>query len=545
MTAPQADLLFVDGPVFAGEGWVEGPLAVVGERVAALGPAALELRGAQTRVVSLRGRSLLPGFHDAHTHFLGGALAGEQLDPSSARSSAALAELVAAWLAERPAERAAGGLWVQGRGWEADAFPGGAWPRRADLDRVAPDVPVILRRRDGHAALANGRALALAGIGRETADPPGGRILRDEQGEPNGILLEAPAIDRVLACVPAPDVATQERALRRALPRAAALGLTSLQDDPSYDDRLEAQRAYARLRDADQLPLRVTLWRRLGRPLAELRAEAEACGPCEQVRFGMLKGYLDGSLGSRTALLWEPYCDRHECGTGVDLDEAGTLFRDVAEAHAAGFQVGLHAIGDRALSRGLDAFAQAGPPHELRARRHRIEHAQLFREGEVERLAAQGTVASVQPIHLASDLLIARERLGPERCRLAYPWAGLLAAGAPLAFGTDWPIEPLEPLEGIYVALTRRPPPSRGLREEPFHPEQGVSLTAALRAYTLGAAEAAHQEDRLGRLAPGYLADLIVLSGDPRQVPPEGLPELRVELTIRGGAVVFEGPSSG
>ena len=225
----------------------------------------------------------------------------------------------------------------------------------------------------------------------------------------------------------------------------------------------------------------------------------------------------------------------------MDLDEAGSLKADVAAAHRAGYQVGLHAIGDRALSQGLDAFAAAGPLAELRARRHRIEHAQLFRPGDVERLAAQGTVASVQPIHLASDLLIARERLGEERCRGAYPWASLERAGARLAFGTDWPIEPLEPLDGLYTALRRLPPPSRGIAAEPFFPAEALGLDAALRAYTLGAAEAAHQEDRLGRLAPGFLADALVLSGDPRAVEPDALPGLRVELTLRGGEVVFEG----
>lgn len=546
-----ADFLFVEGPVFDGEGWREAPLAIRAGQVAAVGPAALELRGPTTRVISLRGRALLPGFHDAHTHFLGGALAAECLDPSAVQSSAELAACVKAWLDERRGEGAAGSggsgasgagaepLWVQGRGWDADRFPAGAWPLRADLDRVAPDVPVILRRRDGHAAIANGRALALAGIGRDTPDPPGGRILRDAGGEPSGILLESPAIDLVLNLVPAPDAETKRRALRRALARASALGITSLQDDTSYDERLDAARIYASLRDEGALPLRVTIWRRLGRTPEDLAAEAAALGPSEDVRFGLLKGYLDGSLGSRTALLWEPYCG---CGErGVDLDEAGTLRRDVAEAHRAGYQVGLHAIGDLALSRGLDAFAAAGPPAELRARRHRIEHAQLFRPGDVERLAAQGTVASVQPIHLASDLLIARERLGEERCRGAYPWASLLRAGAPLAFGTDWPIEPLEPLDGLYVALRRLPPPSRRVAAEPFFPGEAIGLDAALRAYTLGSAEAAHQEDRLGRLAPGYLADALVLSADPRAVEPEALPDLRVELTVRGGQVVFEG----
>ncbi|MGE0713553.1 MAG: amidohydrolase [Planctomycetota bacterium] len=534
-----ADLLLVDGPVFDGAGWVEGPLALAGERVLALGPAAAAARGPATRVVSLRGRCALPGLHDAHTHLIGGALAEEAPDLSRVASSEDLAAAVRAWIAERALSP---GEWVHGRGWEADRFPGGAWPRRADLDAVAPAHPVLLRRRDGHAAIANGAALARTGISRDTPDPPGGRILRGPDGEPTGVLLEDPAIELVTTKIPAPDAETRRRAVARVLRRAVALGITSIQDDPSYDERLEPATLYATLHAAGELPARISYWRKLGREHEGLRAEARdlaAKVPARHVECGMLKGYLDGSLGSRTALLHEDYADAPGA-RGVDLDEAGLLAEQVRAAHAGGFQVGLHAIGDLALTRALELFAAAGPPDEVRARRHRVEHAQLFRPEDVARLAAVGAVASVQPIHLASDLLIAPARVGPQRCECAYPWAALRDAGALLAFGTDYPIEPLAPLDGVYTALTRRAPPARGVSAGAFHPEQALSLEDCLRAYTLGAAEAAHQEGERGRLAPGYLADVAVFSRDLRGLPPAELVEVRCELTVRGGEVVFE-----
>nr|HBP19179.1 amidohydrolase [Planctomycetota bacterium] len=507
-----------------------------GGRVLAWGAEAEARRGPGTRVVSLAGRCATPGLHDAHTHLLGGALASEAIDLRPATSSEHLAQLVAEWLEERGREG-----WVYGRGFEVDRFPGRAWPERRHLDAVAPDVPVLLRRRDGHAAIANGEALRRAGITRDTPDPPGGRILRDAAGEPSGILLEDPALDLVTPLIPAPDLATKERAVARVLRDAVALGITWLQDDPSYDDRLAPGELYAALHESGQLVARVSVWQRLGRDLDELRAErawlAERVPP-ERARYGQLKGYLDGSLGSRTALM---HCDYSDApGTrGVDLDEAGELAERVRAAHAAGFQVGLHAIGDLAVTRAIEHFAAAGPLEEVRARRHRVEHAQHFRLEDVERLVEVGAVASVQPIHLASDVLVCAERLGPERCRGAFPWRELLDAGAWVAFGTDFPIEPLGPLAGIYTALTRQAPPSRGVEREPFVGGL-LSLEECLRAYTLGAAEAAGLEAEFGHLEVGAHADVAVFSRDLRGLTPDELVAARCELTLRGGEVVFE-----
>lgn len=543
-----AELVLEGGPVFTGEGWARA-LAVRDGRVVAVAAderAAREWVGPRTRVVSLAGRTALPGFHDAHTHLLGGGLAEAACDASPARSPADLGALVARELAARaasPGAPSARDAWVVGRGWDADLFPGRALPTRAPLDAAAPGVPVLLRRRDGHAALASGRALALAGIDRDTADPPGGRIVRDAGGEPTGLLLEEPAIELVGRHVPPLEVAAQERALARVVRRAAALGITSVQDDPSYaDDGLRAAERYAALLARGELPLRVTLWRRLGRPLEELAAEEaalEALGlPPERLRYGLLKGYLDGSLGSRTALLFAPYADDEAGGRGIALDAGGFIPAEVAEAHRAGYQVGLHAIGDRAAALALDAFAGAGPPASVRAARHRIEHAQLFRAEDVARLGALGGVASLQPIHLAEDMRVAPERLGPARCALAFPFAALRAAGAPLAFGTDYPIERLEPLPGVFCALTHRSP--RAPELPALAPAQAIPLEAALAAYTAGAAWAARQEGALGRLAPGQLADVAVLDADLTALPPEALPDVRCVLTLLGGEPVHD-----
>lgn len=541
----QADLVLRAGPgggrVFTGEGWAQA-VAVGGGVVLACGEArAVEpLIGPGTRVIELRGRLCTPGLFDAHTHLLGGALSEDQLDLRGVRSSDELAARVAARIAERGPEG-----WVLGRGWDADELPGGRWPERAALDRVSPRTPVLVRRRDGHAALANAEALRRAGIGAATPDPPGGRLLRLAGGAPDGILLEDPALELVSRLVPPPTAAEKERALARLVARASALGITSLEDDPSFDPTLRGHEVYAALWGRGTLPVRVRVWRKLGRPEDELRAEDAALVasgvPAERVAFGLMKGYLDGSLGSRTALLEAPYSDAPEVGTGVPVTDPEQLFAWARVAHAAGRQVGLHAIGDRAVRLALDVYERVGATAGLaglRAARHRIEHAQLFRPEDVERLVRLGVVASAQPIHQASDMRVALARLGSERCRLSHCWGALLRAGAALAGGTDYPVEPLDPWPGIATAVTRRSPRQPEL--EPFQPQEALSLEQALAALTRGAAFAAHREDRLGLLRPGWRADLAVFSPDPGPAPGLEAAQVRCELSVLDGQVVFE-----
>lgn len=535
-----ADLVFSGGTVFTGDGLARA-VAVRGGVVVATGgdEVARAWTGPGTRVVSLQGRMAAPGLHDAHTHLLGGALAEDALDLRDARSDDDLARAVAGRIAARGED-----AWVLGRGWDADLFPRGAWPARAALDAVAPRTPVLLRRRDGHAALVNAAALRLAGVTRETPDPPGGRLLRLPDGEPSGILLEDPALELVSKRVPSPSLDEQVRALERVMLRLAGLGITSVQDDPSFDEALAPAEAYARVFDAGRLTARVLLWRRLERPLEALEHDERALRargvPRDLLWFGLLKGYLDGSLGSRTALLEEPYHD-DPCHTGVPLLDPETAAARALAAHLSGRQVGLHAIGDLALARALDvyeAIGRAAGPASLRAARHRIEHAQVFRSGDLERLARLGVVASVQPIHLASDLRIAEARLGHARCAHAYPWRDLVDQGALVAAGTDYPVEPLDPLPNLSCAVTRRSPREPDLPA--FFPDQALTPLEALEAYTLGAARSAHREAWLGRLAPGHAADLVVFSHDLLATPPVEWPGARVDLTVTGGRVVFE-----
>jgi predicted amidohydrolase YtcJ len=533
-----AELVFRGGRVFTGlehRPFAEA-LAVQGGRIAFAGAEsdAKRLVGPKTRVVELGGRLALPGFHDAHTHLLGAGLVQDELSLLGARSP----EECAARVRERAARSRE---WITGRGWDADLFQGGAWPHKKVLDAVAPKTPVLLFRRDGHAAWANARALEAAGIARRTRDPLHGKIVRDERGEATGILLEEPAIALVRSKVPAPTLERRLRAAERGLELARSLGVTSLHDDASYDDRLEPGAVYSRLLAGGKLTARVNLWQRLGRPIGELRAERDALPESTRLGYGLLKGFLDGSLGSRTALLHAPYCDHAEAGAGISLIDPRVLEERVLEAHAKGFQVGLHAIGDKAATLALDAFeavARVHGPESLRAARHRIEHGQVLTARDVARAGALGIVASVQPVHLASDMKIALARLGPERCRTSYPWRALVEARTALAFGTDYPVESLDPLRGIFCAVVRRSPDDPGA--EPFFPSQRLSREEALLAYTAGSAFAAHQDRFLGRFAQGLLADVAVLSLDPFSIPAERLAEVRCDMTFVDGECVFE-----
>jgi predicted amidohydrolase YtcJ len=533
----RADLIVRGGTIFTADPARPRAqaLAVAGERIVAVGDEkdVRDLADARTRVVELGRGMCLPGFHDAHTHLMGAGLVEDELDLTGTRDEADLVARVAA--------RARDGAWVLGRGFDPDLM--GGWPTRMALDRAAPRSPVLLVRRDGHAAVAGTRALELAAITSRTVDPAGGKIVRDASGAPTGVLLEDAAIDLVRGRVPKPSLDARARAAERGLTRARALGITSIQDDESWDDALRPVEAYAELLRSGRLTARVTLWQRLGRARDELRRERASVPEqrgAPRLACGLEKGYLDGSLGSRTALVCEPYEDDRE-NRGVARAEPAALITQVREAHAAGAQVGLHAIGDRAVEIALDAYealAREVGVAEVRGRRHRIEHAQIVRPEDVARFAALGVVASVQPVHLSSDMLIARERLGA-RCASSYPWRAFRDAGVTLAFGSDFPVEPLEPLRGIACAVERRSfvEPAR----PSFFPEQAVTLDDALVAFTRGAAFAAHQEGDRGRIAPGFLADLAVLDRDLFAIPAAEIASSRARVTIVGGEVVHDG----
>ena len=528
-----ADLVVRHAAIWTGEAArpEASALAVVGERLVAVGSEAEVAAwiGPATRVLDLGGRRVVPGFNDAHTHFVNGGFALLGLDLRHTASPDEFARRIGAAAAALPA-----GRWLHLGSWDHEVWPGSPLPRREWIDAATRDVPVFLDRLDGHMGLANSRALALAGIGAATPDPPGGEIVRDPAtGEPTGILRDA-AMNLVYARIPPFTAAEYDEALAAALAEAARVGVTSVQDITLWEELPALERA----RDRGELSVRVYA----RTPLASWerqrdRVRAGGRGD-DRLRFGGFKAYADGSLGSTTALFFEPYSDAPG-SSGLLADDwfpEGIFERRVAAADRAGFQVSVHAIGERANALTLDLFARVAAADGARDRRFRIEHAQHLRAQEVRRFAALGVIASMPPIHLADDGRWAGKRLGPERVRDSYVIRSLADAGARLAFGTDWPVAPLDPLPGIAAAAGRRT--LDGRHPDGWIPEQKIPVAAALAAYTAGSAYAEFAEADKGTLAAGKLADFVALSADPLTASLEALGAIRVELTVVGGRVV-------
>jgi len=471
---------------------------------------------------------------DAHAHLLGLGRLLTELDLRGTRSEPEALDRV-----QEAAAAAPPGAWLLGRGWDQNQWPAARFPDRHGLDARAPDRPVFLVRVDGHAAWVNGRALAAAGIGPATPDPPGGRILRDAAtGEPAGVLVDA-AMELVRRQIPEPSVEERMELLRRAQARCHEVGLTGVHDMGVDEATLEALR---RLEARGELRLRVHALLEMGRvdlgPY--LSGPPPRGGGWLAVRG--IKAYLDGALGSRGAALLAPYSD-DPGNHGLILTEPRELLDLALRAFPRGWQLAAHAIGDRANRLALDVYEEAlrrtGVPAE--SVRPRIEHAQVLSAEDIPRFARLGVIASMQPVHCTSDMDWADERLGPERLPGAYAWRSLLRSGARLAFGSDFPVERPDPLEGILAAVTRQHPD--GTPAGGFLPAERLAAEQALRAFTEGAAWASFDEDRLGRIAAGRAADVTVLDRDPTRLA-EGteLAGSRVLLTLAGGEIVFQAP---
>ncbi len=468
--------------------------------------------------------SAVPGLVDAHGHVQGLGESRSELSCADARDEEGCAAAVRARV-----RSAAPGSWIRGRGWDQNRWPGSRFPSEASLTRAAPDHPVVLVRVDGHASWVNARALAAAGIGPATPDPPGGRILRAPDGRPTGILLDA-AQDLVFAKLPQPTAAEIEEQLLAGLRELAALGLTGVHDAGVPPATLDA---YARLAEADRLPLRVYAMILGEGPLPALKAEMARWKGRREV--GLLtvravKLFADGALGSRGAALHEDYSD-DPGNRGLLLMSPDVLRAKVHAVVRAGMQPAVHAIGDRAVSVVLDAYQAAG---DIRALRPRIEHLQIVLERDVPRLSAVGVVASMQPIHATSDApwVAARLGAGTERYRGAYAWRTVLRAGVPLAFGSDFPVESADPRAGLAAAEERI-----GRDGKPYTPEQRLGREEALRAYTAGAAYAAFAEGRRGMIREGLDADLTLFAEDLLEVPAARLPAVPVAHVVVGGRV--------
>ncbi len=527
-------------------------IAVRGGRIVAIGSDAeiQKLKGKRTQVVDLGGHFVMPGFNDAHVHLANAGFGKLTVDLTGVHSLAEVQDRIAARAQATPA-----GDWLTGRGWDHTLWPGQKLPTRQDIDKVTGDHPAIFTRVDGHISVANSAALKFAGITAPTPDPPGGKIDRDPQGEPTGILRET-VKDDLLARIPPPSPAQRRRALELALADAAHSGITSAQDNSQWEDLL----IFEDLEREGKLTLRVAEWLPFNASLELLQARRSHHPQDDRLlHTTMLKGFMDGSLGSRTAALLAPYAD-DPGNTGLSRYDQAKLNQMALERVRAGFQLGFHAIGDRAAKMALDAFAEAlrsaeengeflhfaahhppAPREDVRrdwleTYRFRIEHAQVTTPEQVKRFRDLGVIASMQPNHLLTDMRWAEERLGNQRAKHSYAWKEFLDAGVRLAFGTDYPVEPITPFRGLYAAVTRR---SEDGKQEYF-PAEKLTIELATVAYTTGSAYAEFAEHDKGLLQPGMLADFVVLDRDITRVDPIAILKTQVLRTVVGGKTVYE-----
>jgi predicted amidohydrolase YtcJ len=532
-----ADLILTNGKIWTVDTTRPQAEAVAcyGGRITAVGTPAeiLPLAGKGTRVVDLHGKLAVPGFNDAHVHLIDGGAQLGSVQLRDAKTEEEFRDRIRKFAASlKP------GRWITGGDWDHQNWSPARLPTRQLIDGVTPKNPVFINRLDGHMSLANSLALKAAGITRETPDPPGGTIVRDAQGEPTGILKDA-AMDPVYRVIP--DMSEEEitGALRAAMRYASENGVTSVQDMSGAPQYLEV---YQKMLASNELTLRISAHQPLATWNRLASAGIRAAFGSNRLKIGGLKGFADGSLGSTTALFFEPYTDAP--GTsGLASDEMipeSKMLNNILAADSAGLQVAIHAIGDRANHIILGMFAKAVQKNGERDRRFRIEHAQHLRPDDIQRFASQHVVASMQPYHAIDDGRWADGRIGPERIKGTYAFRSLLDAGVTLAFGSDWSVAPMEPLMGIYAAATRRT--LDGKNPGGWIPEQKISVPEAIRAYTMGSAYASFDEKSKGSIEPGKVADIAVLSMDILSVDPKEIANARVIMTIFDGRIIYERP---
>ncbi len=538
--APVADLVLLNGKVVTVDKSIPhaSAVAVAGNRILAVGAdkeISRHIKDGTTRVIDLKGRTALPGFNDSHSHIISVGSALEKVDLSGVESFEEFARRVKERVAvSKPGE------WIEGRGWDQSLLPGQAWPTRQLIDSISPENPVVLSRTDSHSRLVNSVVLKMSGITKETHDPEGGQILRDPStGEPTGVLKE-----NAMGLMRGPDSPADggreagRRHLRLALEAARRFGVTSLTHFNGEDELFEEALAEG------ELTCRINLGQALTadpEKLAEYRILREKRRDNLSLRFGPLKAFIDGTLGSSTAAMIEPFSDDSaSCGTVVTPVEE--MERMILAADHDSFQVAIHAIGDRGSRIVLDAVEKAQAANGTRDARHRVEHASVLSPQDIPRFAALGVIASGQPSFCSSDMHFATGRLGPERCRFTYAWRSLLEANALMSFGTDSPIESLDPLQGLFAAVTRKD--RSGNPAEGWFPEQKITLEQAVEVYTLGSARAEFMENEKGSLTAGKLADIVVLNGDLFGTPPDSIMQFKVDYTVFDGKVVYESGSN-
>jgi predicted amidohydrolase YtcJ len=539
----QADLILVHGKI-----WTENPrqpeaeaVAIQGNRILEVGESdsVLKLAGPKTKVVDLKGRRVVPGFNDAHVHFYMGGDGITSVQLHEASSAEEFRKKIAEFARSRPK-----GEWILNGNWDHERWTPAHLPTHQLIDDVTNDNPVFVNRSDGHMCLANALAMKLAGVDRNMKDVPGGVIVRDANGNPTGIFKDA-AKNVIEGVLPHPSLDHILSALQAAQDYATENGVTSVQDMGVYtaqgvNTMADVIRAYQTLEKRGELRVRVSThlpladWKRLA------SAGIMAGFGTEKLQLGALKSFADGSLGSTTAWFFEPYSDAPNT-SGIpspELLHPEEMYEEMRDADRAGLQLAVHAIGDRAIRAILDMFERLEREDGISERRLRIEHAQHLSPADVPRFAKLHVVASMQPYHAIDDGRWADKRIGPERVKTTYAFRSLLDSGAVLAFGSDWFVAPINPLVGIYAAVTRRT--LDGKHPDGWVPQQRISVAEAVHAYTVGAAYASLEDGIKGSIEPGKLADLVVLSEDIFHIDPVEIQDVKVDITIFDGRVIFK-----
>ena len=542
---PKADVIFthaniytgvVDATASLGAGKRAEALAVVGDRILAVGTRdeIMKLKGPETKIVDLEGHFVMPGFNDAHMHLASAGLEKMNVNMIGVKTLDEFRERLRA-----KCEAAEPGEWVVGEGWDETLWPVKILPTRWDLDEVSGKHPVYLVRVDGHLGVANTLALQLASVTVASRDPDGGKIDRDESGTPTGIVREK-AERAVLAAIPKPTHEKRRQAIELALADLASHGITSAQDYSQWEDF----QIYEDLEHEGKLTARISEWLTFDDSIEELNRKRDSHPASDNMlHTGMLKGFMDGSVGSRTAALLEPYSDDPN-NSGLPQYEVAKLNAMTKERVLAGYQIGFHAIGDKGVQMALDAFAEAEKAaKEAKVKavdggsdyRLRIEHAQITTPQQILRFKELKVIASMQPSHLLTDMNWSESRLGPKRAEHSYTWAEFLRRGVTLAFGTDYPVEPVTQFRGIYAALTRTSEDGK----KSYYPAEKLNIEQTIAAYTTGAAFAEFAEKQKGKLETGMLADFVVLDQDITAAAPLKILGTKVLRTVVGGKTVY------
>ena len=528
---PVADRIYIHARIWTGDPTNEfaEAMAIRDSLILFVGSDYKIYQDAKTEIIDLGGKMMVPGFIDNHTHFLSGGMQLASIDLRSAKSKTEFISIVKKYCAAMQDKR-----WIQGGDWDHEAW-GGQLPTRQWVDSVGGDHPLFINRYDGHMSLANSLALQLAHIDRNTPNPPGGEIVKDPAtGEPTGILRDE-ATDLVSRIIPMPSATELQENLQRAITHAFEHGVTQVHDMGSFGGWVDLntyRNAYAK----NKLPLRIysfvpiRSWQRLDDYIKKNGRGNDI------IRWGGLKGFADGSLGSTTAWFYEPYLDAPQ-SRGLQVTDTSLLRQWILSADSSGLQVANHAIGDRANDFILSVYAAANLKNGIKDRRFRIEHAQHLTQNAIEEFGKLGVIASMQPYHAIDDGKWAFKRLDSARLKRTYAFKSLLAQHAVVTFGSDWTVAPLDPISGIYAAVTRRTLDDKN--PDGWYPLEKISVEEALRCYTINNAYAGFQENKLGRLKAGMLADFVILSDDLLKIAPEKIRDIKVLRTVVNGKEVF------